>query len=198
MDTDAQALNQALGVLRQQFGNRLAGSIGDTQAQMLRALQQQMGVNEVAADRLVKELTHLGRLTYHGENRGDTDDTGTGPVISMPGAATGQGGEEFVVPAPGPAGAVGPDVASPGGAVPPAAANTAVSAVMPTTGTGMAGFVPMGTAPGPGEANRATAENREGATMGELGDTNVAGPTSPTEEVVAEGDDDSEGYWQIG
>lgn len=200
MDTDAQALDRALGVLHQQYGDRLAGSIGDTQAQMLRTLQQQMGVDEVVADRLVKELTHLGRLTYRGGNGGDGDDAGTGPVISMPGTTTGQSGEEFVVPAAGLAGAAGPDVASPpvGAAVAPAAVNSSMSAVTPTTGTGMAGMVPTGTSVSPSEANRATAENREGATMGQLSDTNVTGPTSPTEQVVARGDDDSEGYWQIG
>src|SRR5689334_1183005 len=98
MDTDAQTLETALGVLRQQFGNRLAGSIGDTQVQMRQALEQQMGVNEVAGDRLVKQLTHLGRLVYRGGTGEDDGDAGgTGPVISMPGATSGQSGEAFVV-----------------------------------------------------------------------------------------------------
>jgi len=217
MDTDAQTLETALGVLRQQFGNRLAGSIGDTQVQMRHVLEQQMGVDEVAGDRLVKQLTHLGRLVYHGGTDGDDRDAeGTGPVISMPGVTTGQSGEAFAVPTPNLTSAAGPDMPSPslGGVTAPVAINSGMSAVTPTTGMGMVGLVPLGggvestaatedvapvgTAISPGEANRATMENREGATMGQLADTNVSAPSSPTEQVIAQGADDSEGYWQIG
>lgn len=200
MDMDVQALNQALNVLRQRFGDRLAGSITDAQAQMRRTLEQQMGIDEIASDRLVKELTHIGQLVYHGSGAADDDTVvaGTGPVISLPGVTEGQSGEQFVVRGPSLVSGAGPDQS---GVAPtatiPAPASSAVAAT-PTTGTAMAGVVPVADRYAPGDAARATAENREGATMGEIGDTNVSGPTSPNEEVVAAGEDDSAGYWQIG
>jgi len=205
MDVNTQELEAAAAVLRQQFGNRLAGSLDDTQAQMRRALEQALGADEVASDRLVKQLTHTGRLVYHGGSDDAYDTTA--------GAASGDA--PFVGPAGMLAGSQGPDMASPvtGMAVAPAAVNSSVSA-MPTTGAGLAGVAPLGVARGSAEAaeggagvggtfsagqgNRMDAENREGATAGgQLADTNVAGPTSPSEQVVAGGDDDGQGYWQI-
>jgi hypothetical protein len=54
----------------------------------------------------------------------------------------------------------------------------------------------------PDPGSRAARENREGATMGQLGDTNVeAGGRTGTEtfgERQAHDDDNTEGFWRIG
>src|SRR4051812_11075517 len=47
MDVNTQELEAAAAVLQQQFGNRLEGSLDSTQAQMRRALEQSLGVDEV-------------------------------------------------------------------------------------------------------------------------------------------------------
>jgi len=209
MDVNTQELEAAAAVLRQQFGNRLEGSLDSTQAQMRRALEQSLGVDEVASDRLVKQLTHTGRLVYRG---GDNMDDASGEAGFLAGPDTGLG----MIATPNMTGGAGPDVAGAGAGqvgVPVAAANSAVT-VTPTLGAGLAGTAPHGidqrstadtedAAPigagiSPGESNRAYAENRTGATAGgQLADTNVVGPSSPSEQVVAGGDDDRQGYWQI-
>jgi len=214
MDVNPQELEAAAAVLRQQFGNRLEGSLEHTQVQMRRALEQALGLDEVAADRLVKQLTHTGRLVYQG-GTGDVDDAGTGLMAPLPGTVANADGDPRVVPPPGIGGAAGPDMAGPtaGMVTAPATANTSLAAA-PMMGVGLGGVAPLGrdrrstpdtedVAPigetiSPREADRAYAENREGATVGgQLADTNVAGPSSPTEQVVAGGDEDGQGYWQI-
>ena len=54
----------------------------------------------------------------------------------------------------------------------------------------------------PDPGSRGARENREGATMGQLGDTNVeAGGSTGTETMgrrEASGDDNTEGFWRIG
>ncbi len=205
MDTDARALQTALNTLRQQYGDRLEGSLGDTQDDLRRTLEQQIGADPATADRLVKKLTESGRLRFVTEDV-DDEDTGvpaTGPVLAIPGTTTAQSGEEFVVPAP----VIGTAVNRGGGLV-------AESAVAPNPDSGAAGVVPFGggvmstpataeiAPPGtpisPEESARAAAEDREGATMGQLGDTGVPSPPStPSEALVAHGDN-AQGYWQIG
>ena len=218
MDSDARALQTALNTLRQQHGDRLDGALGDTQDTLRRTLQQQMGVDAAAADRLVKKLSEDGQLRFVTEDV-DDEDTGvpaTGPVIAIPGTTTAQSGEEFVVPAP-----VTATEVSPGGLSTrhePAGTGLVVeSAAVPNPDSGAARVVPFGggvmstpataeiAPPGtpisPEESARAVAEDREGATMGQLGDTGGPDlPSTPSEALVAEGDlaDDAQGYWQIG
>src|SRR3954454_2208557 len=103
MDTDANVLNNALAVLRQQFGQQVAGAQKQGLGQMRQALEQQLGLDDVTADRVVKKLAETGRLRY--VMTGDADDgpTGTtpvGPVASLPGVYTGSTGTgQMVVPA---------------------------------------------------------------------------------------------------
>src|SRR5690242_5819440 len=126
MDVNPQELEAAVAVLQQQFGNRLEGSIEDTQVQMRRTLEQALGVDEVAADRLVKQLTHTGRLVYRG-GAGEADDAGTGLMAPLPGTVADADGDARVVPPPGLGGAAGPDMAGPvaGMVTAPALANSA-------------------------------------------------------------------------
>ena len=96
MDSDATALQNALAVLRQYHGERLAGSRGSTEAQMRHTLVQQLGVDELTAGRVLKKLYETGRLVYVGstarsstpgtgtDDDAEPDTTATGPVISMP------------------------------------------------------------------------------------------------------------------
>src|SRR5690349_12608595 len=102
MEQDAQTLESAIAALQQRFGTQLSGPMDRTQAQMRAALSEQMGVDDLQADRIVKKLTEVGRLRYGGA--GMDDDTvvpaGTGPVISMPGTTTAQSGEQIVVAPP--------------------------------------------------------------------------------------------------
>src|SRR4051812_15275775 len=99
MDTDAATLQSALSVLQQQFGGQLPGSLRKTQAQMRQALEQQLGLDELVADRLVKKLAETGRLVYVGAGQ-DPDvnsvPAGSGALFDVPGAFTPSGAERVV------------------------------------------------------------------------------------------------------
>lgn len=100
MDSDATTLQNAVDLLRQRYGERLPGSQVDAEAQMRRTLEQQMGLDMLAADRVLKRLCLSGQLAYVDSagtgteagtdaGTGAVDDseantTATGPVISMP------------------------------------------------------------------------------------------------------------------
>jgi hypothetical protein len=165
MDNDATALQNALAVLRRQHGEHLSGPRRATEAQMRQTLQQQMGVDDLTADRVVKKLHQTGRLAYVGGADVGTEPgtTDTGPVISMPTTQSADGGRPLIT------------TASPG--------------------------LIMGVANDPAnDVGAITDENNEGATMGQLGDTNVEGGRPPVtigehEEVES---DRTHGYWRIG
>jgi hypothetical protein len=101
MDSDATALRQALGVLRQQYGDRLAGPQKRTQAEMRHTLQAQMGLDELTADSIVIKLRDTGRLSYVGSAEVGTEPgtTATGPVISEPLTQSGDGGAPLITTA---------------------------------------------------------------------------------------------------
>src|SRR4051812_13824492 len=94
MDNDATTLQNALTVLRQQYGEQLAGPRRSTEAQMRHTLEKQMGLDELTADRVVKKLYETGRLVYMGEQDTGTEPgtSTTGPVISMPNTQSADGG----------------------------------------------------------------------------------------------------------
>ncbi|HMA36166.1 MAG TPA: hypothetical protein VKY74_17050 [Chloroflexia bacterium] len=64
MDTDATTLEQALSVLREQYGTQVKGPMRRTQGEMRKVLEMKMGIDDLSADRLVKKLCETGRLTY--------------------------------------------------------------------------------------------------------------------------------------
>jgi hypothetical protein len=182
MDTDAQMLQQAAGLLAQQFGGG-GKSLSGQEPAMMRFLQERLGIDEVAADRVVKQVIELGLLgrprdAMAPDTDEDEDDVaatgvaGTGPVVSMEGTATGQGVGPVITTA-APALAMGA-VNSPAnvglmggmgaGAGPAIAANEAARGDERDTDGAMAGTA---------DANRRAAENRSGATMGQLGDTTI-------------------------
>lgn len=201
MDTDAAALQNALGVLQQQFGGQLAGPVRKTQAQMRQALEEQLGLDELAADRLVKKLAETGRLVYIGADQvpdGESTPAGSGALFDVPGALT-PSGEERVVAAGTTAGveATLSGINTVSGAI---------GGTMPAVQTGLAGARTQyrdaaNLYANPSEAGARLAENREGATMGELGDTNIqAGRNHALTMGEAEAlkHDDTHGYWRIG
>lgn len=104
MDNDSTALQNAISVLRQQYGEQLAGPRQRTEAQMLQTLQQQLGLDGAAAEHVVKKLYDSGQLTYvagsdsGSEDGTDTEDTpsDTGPVISMPSTQSADGGAPLI------------------------------------------------------------------------------------------------------
>lgn len=95
MDSDATALENALAMLRQAYGAQLAGPQHHTLAQMRHTLEEQAGLDELMADRVVKKLAQTGRLVYVGSREAGTEPgtSTTGPVISMPMTQTADGGE---------------------------------------------------------------------------------------------------------
>jgi hypothetical protein len=169
-----------------------------------------MGIDELSADRLVKKLIETGRLRYNVTGRDEDADvtSDTGPMIPVVGTTEAQGAGPVTVPATPAIGTVG-------------AMTEMNSATNTTGGPGgnpvMLGAIAAATAnqedilggdkedpymPDPG--SRADSENREGPTMGQLGDTNVeaGGRTGTGTETVgqrqARADDNTEGYWRIG
>jgi len=182
MDTDAQMLQQAAGLLAQQFAGS-GKSLSGQEPAMMRFLQERLGIDEVAADRVVKQVIELGLVGRPRdamapdteEDEGDVAATGvagTGPVVSMEGTSTGQG--------------VGPVITT-------AAPALAMGAVNSPANVGALGGLGAGAGPaiaadeaargddrdadgnmvGTADADRRAAENRSGATMGQLGDTTV-------------------------
>ena len=165
MDNDPTTLRNALSVLHQHYGEKLIGPLRHTQAEMRHTLQQELGLDEIMADRVLIKLRDTGRLAYVGSADTGTEPgtTTTGPVISMPGTQVGGvGGPLTTTAAPG--------------------------MLM-----GMGNDEDRGAGPN-------IAENNEGATMGQLGDTSVEPTPAPVtigehEEVES---DRTHGYWRIG
>ena len=210
MDSDARALETALATLQQQYGGQFKGSMQGAQAQMRHTLEDKMGIDELSADRLVKKLIETGRLRYNVTDRDEDANvtTDTGPVIPVVGTTQAQGAGPVTVPATPAIGTVG-------------AMSEANTSTNTTGGPGgnpvMIGAIAAATAnqedilggdnpdpymPDPG--SRGDRENREGATMGQLGDTNVeaGGRTGTGTETFGErqarDDDNTEGFWSIG
>ncbi len=95
-------LESALGVLRQHYDSKLAGSRERTEAQMRHTLKEQLGLGETAAGQLLRQLCDTGRLQYvagTGQAVEQDESSTTGPVISMPGTQSGGGGGELITTA---------------------------------------------------------------------------------------------------
>jgi hypothetical protein len=196
MDNDATALQNALAVLRQRHGERLSGPRRDTEAQMRRTLEQEMNLDELTADRVVKKLAGTGRLTYIGSADAGTEPgtSTTGPVISLPSTPSVAAGTPLITTAD-PALAMG-SVRDPGGGDVAASDLGANAADVALTGAGAQSRDPVRGGP----LGRSVAENNEGATMGQLADTTVESAPAPItigehEELE---DDRTHGYWRIG
>ncbi|MBF6611703.1 MAG: hypothetical protein IVW55_01065 [Chloroflexi bacterium] len=101
MHSDA-TLESALGVLRQHYDSKLAGSRERTEAQMRHTLREQLGLDETSAAQLLRQLCDTGRLQYvvgTGQTVEKDASSTTGPVISMPGTQSGGGGGELITTA---------------------------------------------------------------------------------------------------
>jgi hypothetical protein len=196
MDNDATTLQDALAVLRRHYGDRVTGAQRSTEAQMRHTLQEQMGLDELAADRVLKQLSQTGRVVYMGSRDvgSEPGTSTTGPVISMPLTSTNTSAEPLITTA-APALAMG-SVNDPGGGAVDASLSGAASSDVALTGAGAVSADPVRG----GDVGRAVAENNSGATMGQLADTSVEPAPAPItigerEEVE---DDRTEGYWRIG
>jgi len=204
MDTDANVLNNALAILRQQFGQQVAGAQKQGLGQMRQAVAQQLGLDDVAADRVVKKLAQTGRLRYVMTGDADDDVTGTtpvGPVASLPGVYTGSTGGtgQMVVPAAqGLAAAeVLGDIPTDGGIVRGAEPDVGTARSATAAGEQRDAGEPLG----PADLSWRIGENQEGVTAGgQLADTNAEGGvgTPETHGQRTDGNyDNTEGYWQI-
>lgn len=184
MDNDAATLETALGLLRDQFGPRLVGPMRRAQVDMRKALEMKLAIDELTADRVVKKLCETGRLVYVGLDESDeSGSTAVGPVAGIRETNTPVSG--------GPLGTV-----------------TAFGNATDPVGRGLAGdmrrleaeVVAAQTAPqDPTDTWTSAAlkiqENREGATMGQLGDTAIeAGGPPGDQQALA---DDTRGHWII-
>jgi len=200
MDSDASnnaaTLQSALAALRQRFGQQLGGAQHHGEAQMRGVVMDALGLDEATADRVVKKLAQTGQLAYQGTREVGTEPgtSTTGPVISMPGTTVSAGVGEFVTTA-NPSMLMG-TVNNPGGGDVGAA-----QAGAPSSGEAVS---PMGAVSADpirgGDAGRTVAVNNQGATMGQLDDTNVeARPQPITVGEREEIDNDrTEGFWRIG
>lgn len=111
MDSDETTLQNALDVLRQHYGERLVGPQQSAEAQMRHTLEEQMGLDMLAADRVLTRLCLSGRLSYVDSTNTDTvvgtgttdtaepGTTATGPVISMPLTQSADGGQPLITTA---------------------------------------------------------------------------------------------------
>ena len=184
MDTDATVLEQALGALRAQFHGRVAGSLRDGQVAMRKAVEARLGIDELAADRIVKKLSETGRVQYMG-GAAFADPTaggGAGPILTMPGTTSSAGLGPVTLPTSAALslGAINNPTGVIGGPVTGVAAAAAADAPANAAEGGLGGSH---------VAAAQAAEDRSGATMGQLGDTNVEGPRP---------EDATGGYWRIG
>src|SRR5690349_1771963 len=210
MDSDARALETALATLQQQHGSQFKGSMQGSQAQMRHTLEAKMGIDELSADRLVKKLIETGRLRYNVTGRDEDADvtSDTGPMIPVVGTTEAQGAGPVTVAATPVIGTVGAmsemngatnTTGGPGGN--PVMIG-AIAAATADQGNLLGGDKDNPNMPDPG--SRADRENREGATMGQLGDTNVeaggrtGSGTGTFGERQAHDDDNTEGFWHIG
>jgi len=90
---DETAMRQALDVLRSQIGDRLPGDMLKGEVRMRQVLMQQMNVDESTADKLVKQLSQTGWLTFRGTGANDDEGNLLNPVVGMGGRA-GEGGAD--------------------------------------------------------------------------------------------------------
>src|SRR3954469_8026266 len=86
---DETAMRQALDTLRAQFGDRLPGDMLKGEVKMRQALMQQMNVDESAADKMVKQLTHTGWLVFRGSGASADEGNVLNPVVGLGGRAAG-------------------------------------------------------------------------------------------------------------
>ncbi|HEY0071376.1 MAG TPA: hypothetical protein VGE04_15530 [Chloroflexia bacterium] len=176
MDSDATTLQNALDVLRQQYGEQLSGPQAGTEAQIRSTLQQQLNLDPLGADRVLKGLYESNRLVYvgaedegseegnrTGDDRTADDARGTGPVISMPLTQSADGGQPLIT--------------------------TASPAMLMGISSDQGG-----------EANRAEAESTEGDTLGWLVAPAIeegSRPSTSEDNQDVEGNR-TQGYWRIG
>ena len=206
MDSDARALETALATLQQQHGSQFKGSMQGSQAQMRHTLEAKMGIDELSADRLVKKLIETGRLRYNVTGRDEDADvtSDTGPMIPVVGTTEAQGAGPVTVaatPAIGAVGAMSGATNTTGGPGGNPVMIGAIAAATAGEGNILGGDKDNPNMPDPG--SRGARENREGATMGQLGDTNVesggsTGTGTGTFGQQTRDDDNTEGFWRIG
>jgi hypothetical protein len=207
MDNDARALETALATLQQEHGSQFKGGMQGAQAQMRHTLEEKMGIDELSADRLVKKLIETGRLRYHVTDQDEDADitSDTGPMIPVVGTTEAQGAGPVTVaatPAIGAVGAMSGATNTTGGPGGNPVMLGAIAAATADQGNVLGGAKEDPYMPDPG--SRGDRENREGATMGQLGDTNVeaGGRTGTGTETFGErqarADDNTEGFWRIG
>jgi hypothetical protein len=196
MDSEATALENALAALRRAYGDRLPGAQQETEARMRHTVERALTLDELAADRVVKKLAQTGRLAYVGSADTGTEPgtSTTGPVLSLP-AAPGVSAGTPVITTADPALVMG-TVRDPGGGDVAASELGAAASDAALTGAGARSGDPIRG----GEVGRRVAENNEGASMGQLADTNVEAAPAPItigerEEME---DDRTHGYWRIG
>ncbi len=77
---DEGTMNQAFGVLRSRFGDRVGGDMLKGELAMRQALMDDLRIDESAADKLVKQLTQTGWIRFRGGA-----DTGEGDDTALPG-----------------------------------------------------------------------------------------------------------------
>jgi hypothetical protein len=175
MNGDATTLQNALDVLRRHYGEQVPGPQLSAEAQMRQTLEQQMGLDPLEADRLLKHLCASGHVVYvDGADAGTAESTstvadnhaddarGTGPVISMPLTQSADGGQPLI---------------------------TSASPAMLMGITGEEG----------GDVARGEAEGTEGDTLGWLvAPATGAAPAPTTTGGAGDAEDDrTQGYWRI-
>jgi hypothetical protein len=98
MDNDAMVLQNALRVLREQHGAQLDAAGRGMEPELRHTLQQQMGLDEPAADRVVKKLYQTGRLGAL--DAGEADETSANVTPPTEGAPVTLALPSLQVPAP--------------------------------------------------------------------------------------------------
>ncbi len=94
MTQDPAGSAAALATLQARFGARLAGPRQPGQVTLRRAVEDALGVDEAAADRLVKQLYETGRLRYVGaDDAMPAEPTG---AVDIPAALTPSGQERVI------------------------------------------------------------------------------------------------------
>jgi hypothetical protein len=105
VDTDATVLQQAPTALRAQHGDRLDGPRQQIEPELRRTLQEQMGLDESAADRVVKKLYQTGQIGAKEE--GEVRETSTNVAPPAEGAPVTVALPSLQAPAPTATGAAG-------------------------------------------------------------------------------------------
>ena len=171
MDNDDASLQNALEVLRKRYGGDAGNPRRVTEAEVSQALQDEMHLDEIAADRMIMRLYESGQVIYSGGDKAEND-LGTnsiGIIIEMPGAEAPFAESQLLTTTlPG---------LLPGSPTNPAGGATAgfpIGAKAADVAVTGGGSVPEGPI-SEEDLKRNVPENNEGATMGQLGDTNVEG-----------------------